>query len=53
MQIERDLKKNSRKPTMPRNTLAKTKERSVAGLKRKMSELGVDIDTKNPNVRLK
>jgi nucleolar GTP-binding protein len=49
MRIERDLKKNSRKPSMPRNTVAKTRERSVAGLKRKMSELGVDIDTKNPN----
>ncbi|CAL8109489.1 unnamed protein product [Orchesella dallaii] len=49
MKIERDLKKNSRKPTLPRNTVAKTRERSVAGLKRKMSELGVDIDDKNPN----
>jgi len=49
MRIERDLKKNSRKPTLPRNTMAKTRERSVAGLKRKMGELGVDIDDKNPN----
>jgi len=49
MKIERDLTKNSRKPTMPRNTVAKSRERSVAGLKRKMSELGVDIDDKNPN----
>jgi len=49
MRIERDLKKNSRKPTIPRNTIAMSRERSVSGLKRKMSELGVDIDDKNPN----
>ncbi len=45
------MKKSSTKPTMPRNTAAKKRERSVSGLRTKMSELGVELDTENPNVR--
>ncbi|OXA56051.1 Nucleolar GTP-binding protein 1 [Folsomia candida] len=48
MKIERHLKKCSNKPTLPRNTAGRKRERSVSGLKRKMSELGVEIDTDNP-----
>jgi len=50
--MEGGMKKSSTKPTMPRNTAAKKRERSVSGLRTKMSALGVDLDVDNPNVSL-
>jgi len=37
---------NTTKPTLPRNTVAKKRERSVSRLKREFEELGVDMDGK-------
>ena len=50
--MESSMKKSSTKPTMPRNTQAKKRERSVSGLRTKMNALGVELDTDNPNVRI-
>jgi len=49
LKIESRLKKSSNKPTMPRTTGAKKRERSVSSLRTKMSELGVELDVDNPN----
>jgi len=49
MKIDRDMRKSSTKPTMPRNTNAKKRERSLSGLRKKMGDLGVMLDTKNPD----
>jgi nucleolar GTP-binding protein len=38
------MTKSSSKPVMPRNTNARKRERSVSGLRSKMSELGVDLE---------
>jgi len=44
----RSMTKSSSKPHMPRNTNARKRERSVSGLRNKMSELGVELD-RDPN----
>ena len=48
----RSINKSSTKPSLPRNTAARKRERSVSGLRNKMSELGVDLDPNDPNVRM-
>jgi nucleolar GTP-binding protein len=49
MRTESRLTKSSTKPTMPRTTNARKRERSVSGLRNKMSELGVELDVDNPD----
>lgn len=43
MKEEARLVKQSTKPIMPRNTVARSRERTVEGLRKQMEELGVDM----------
>jgi len=47
------MKKSSTKPTMPRNTAAQKRQRSVSRLRDSMHNLGVDIDTDNPDAHFR
>lgn len=44
MKIEARIVKQSTKPILPRNTVARGRERTVAGLRKQMEELGVDMN---------
>lgn len=43
MKVEARIVKQSTKPILPRNTVARGRERTVAGLRKQMEDLGVDM----------
>lgn len=52
MKQEARINKQSNKPVLPRNTVARGRDRSVSGLKKQMEGLGVDMsNTENVSTR--